>query len=104
MSDEERASPQPIELDVELRVDLAAAGKSDELSDTVDYGDVFDACRRIVEGRSFRLLEAIAEAVAGEILQRTRVEEVAVRVRKLRVPVSGQLDHTRVEITRSRRR
>ena len=45
---EEQVRPQPFEVDIELLVDVAAAGASDELDDTVDYGAVCEAVSRIV--------------------------------------------------------
>jgi dihydroneopterin aldolase len=104
VGDEERAEPQHIELDVELTLDLGEAGRTDDLAQTVDYGDVFDRCRTIVEERSFHLLEGIAEAVASDLLSGfSRLESVLVRVRKPGVPIDGVLDHAGVEIQRSRR-
>lgn len=102
VSDEERATPQPFEVDVELYLDLQPAGTDDDLARTVDYGQVFDLCRDLVEATNFRLLETIAEGIAHEILAAHPVTEVVVRVRKLRVPVSGTLDHAEVEIRRTR--
>ncbi len=103
VSEDERRELQPIELDVELRVDLAAAGRSDELAETVDYGEVFELCRVIVEERSFRLLEGIAETIAGEVLARfQRVDSLTVRARKPGVPLAGVIDHAGVEIERGR--
>ncbi|MET1232927.1 MAG: dihydroneopterin aldolase [Candidatus Limnocylindrales bacterium] len=102
VSDEERATLQPFEVDVELYLDLQPAGTDDDLARTVDYGQVFDLCRDLVEATNFRLLETIAEGIAHEILAAHRVTEVVVRVRKLRVPVSGTLDHAEVEIRRTR--
>ena len=101
-SEEERRRPQPFELDVELWLDLSRAGRSDDLSDTVDYSDVFRTCRRIVEDRSLGLLETIAETLASEILASTAVEEVTVTLRKLEVPIEGEIAHSGVEIRRSR--
>src|SRR5205814_1770400 len=66
--DWERAQPQPFEVDVELSLDLRAAGASDDLRTTVDYGRVFDLVREIVETRTFHLLEAIAQAIADDVL------------------------------------
>jgi dihydroneopterin aldolase len=100
VGDAERATTQTIEVDVEMSLDLAPAGRSDDKADTVDYGHVFELVRDIVEGRSFRLLEAIADTVAQAVLARPKVESVTVRVRKLRVPIEGDLDHAGVEITR----
>ncbi|CAN5742160.1 dihydroneopterin aldolase [soil metagenome] len=99
-SEEERELPQPIELDVELWLDLSPAGTTDALATTVDYGPVIELCRDIVERRSFQLLEAIAEAVATAILRGTPAEGVVVRVRKPAVPVDADLDYAGVEIRR----
>lgn len=99
---EERELPQPIELDVELWLDLSTAGRSDDLAATVDYGPVIALCRDVVERRSFRLLEAIAEAAATAILRDTSAQSVVVRVRKPTVPVEADLDSVGVEIQRDR--
>jgi dihydroneopterin aldolase len=99
---EERLEPQPFEVDVVLRADLSTAAASDELADTVDYAAVFTLVGEIVEGRSFRLLEALATAIAEAVLERTAAEEVTVRVRKPRAPLPGPFDHVEVELTRRR--
>ncbi len=102
VTQEERELPQLIELDVELWLDLAAAGRTDDLATTVDYGPVIELCRDVVELRSFRLLEAIAEATAAAVLRGTLAQSVVVRVRKLAVPVDADLDFAGVEIQRGR--
>jgi dihydroneopterin aldolase len=104
VSDEERADPQIIEMDVEVSLDLSAAGKSDELAQTVNYADVFEVCRVHVEERSYRLLEAIGEAVATDLLARfAAVESASVTVRKPGVPIDGVLEYAGVRIERERR-
>ena len=103
VSDEERAAPQPIEVDVEMTRDLGAPGASDDLRDTVDYAAIDASVRRIVGTQSFRLLEAIADAISREILSSVDVESVVVRVRKPTVRLGGPIDYAGVEITRSRR-
>lgn len=104
VGEEERAEPQEIQLDVDLSLDLAAAGESDALDQTVDYAAVFETCRELAEERSYRLLEALGEAVASALLARfTRVVGVAVEVRKPGVPIDGVLDYVGVRIARSRR-
>ncbi|KRT63107.1 MAG: dihydroneopterin aldolase, dihydroneopterin aldolase [Chloroflexi bacterium CSP1-4] len=102
LSDEERATPQPFEVDVELMTNLQPAGVDDDVEKTVDYGLVFGICRELVESTNFKLLEAIAEGIAHEILMAYPVAEVVVRVRKLKVPVAGKLDFASVEIRRAR--
>ena len=98
----ERARPQPFEIDVELVTDLQAAGIEDDLGQTVDYSRVFEICRDLVESTTFRLLEAIAEGIAHEVLVAMQVDEVRVRVRKMQPPLDGQLDYAGVEIWRTR--
>jgi dihydroneopterin aldolase len=101
----ERARPQPFEVDLEIGLDLRAAGLTDDLGRTVDYGDLFEICRSVVEGPSRRLIESLAETIARQVLDRTAdrgVEEVVVRVRKPQAPLPGPLDHAAVEITRRR--
>jgi dihydroneopterin aldolase len=102
-TDEERELTQTIELDVELRLDLRAAGQSDDLGQTIDYAAVFEVCRAQVEEHSYRLLEALAEGLAAEILDRfTLARAVVVEARKPGVPIDGVIDHAGVRIERSR--
>ncbi len=98
----EMAVPQPFEVDIELLLNLQPAGIDDDLEKTVDYGRVYDATRQIVESTSFRLLEALAEALSHEILAEFAVTEVGIRIRKPDVELSGPLDHASVEIWRGR--
>ena len=102
LTDDERARPQPFEVDVELLTNLQPAGVDDDIAQTVDYGQVFQICRELVEATNFKLLEAIAEGIAHEILTAMPVVEVGVRVRKIDVPIEGQLDYAEVEIWRAR--
>jgi dihydroneopterin aldolase len=100
--EEEQIQAQPFEVDVEVYLDLGPAGRTDDLSRTVDYRDVFEICRDVVEGPSCRLLEALAERIAARLLaafELAGVSEVVVRVRKPRVSLPGPLDHAAVEIT-----
>ena len=67
-SAEERERGQKYVVDAELELDLSAAGKSDDLADTIDYVRVFDAVRAIVEGAPRNLIEAVAEDIARILL------------------------------------
>lgn len=101
---DERAEPQPFEVDLVLRLDLSRAAASDDLADTVDYSAAFVVARRIVEGRSFQLLEALAGAIADAVLAAFPVDDVEVRVRKPKAPLPGALETVEVRLRRRRER
>ena len=101
--DEERAEPQVIELDIELHLDLRAAGTTDDLDQTVNYAEVFELCRAQVEDHSYHLLEALGEAIARDVLgSDQRIERVVVTVRKPGVPIDGVLESAGIRLDRSR--
>lgn len=105
VNDWEKAEPQRFEVDLELALDVQPAGLEDDLSKTVDYRAIYDVTRQVVESTTFNLIEALAEAIAHEVLGgHERVEEVVVRVRKPEVRLGGPLDHAAVEIRRMRER
>jgi dihydroneopterin aldolase len=99
----EQLTPQPFEVDVELALNLQPAGLADDLAQTIDYSQVFDTCRQIVESTRFDLLEALAEAIAQELLAGFPVDEVTIRLRKPKVKLGGTLRSAGVEIHRRRR-
>lgn len=84
---EEQVRAQPFEVDLRLEADLTAAAASDRLEDTVDYGLLTEAVARTVELESYRLLERLADRIAGVCMSLTGVTFVEVSVRKLRPPI-----------------
>jgi FolB domain-containing protein len=100
---EERERAQPLELDLDVVADLAPAGRSDALEDTIDYGALCRIVETVVTEERFTLLERLAARVAEMVLQHdSRVLSVAVNVRKLRPPVPQQLATSGVHIERAR--
>jgi dihydroneopterin aldolase len=97
---EEQLRPQPFEIDLELVVDLTAAGESDDLDDTVDYSAVCEAVSRVVASEQYRLLERLASRIAEVCCADPRVEGVVVNVRKLHPPVRAMLDSVGVRLER----
>jgi dihydroneopterin aldolase len=102
---EERMEPQPIEVDVDLEMDLSRPSASDELADTIDYAAVFSLVGGIVEGQSFRLLEALAGAIAEAVVDahgtdEPRLASVEVRVRKPQAPLPGDFEAVEVTVRR----
>jgi 7,8-dihydroneopterin aldolase/epimerase/oxygenase len=99
---EEKSRAQPFEIDLDLAVDLGPAGRTDLLSDTVDYAGVADTAVGIVSGpSSFQLLEALAGAVAEATLASDgRIAAVTVHLRKLQPPLAMDIATVGVRITR----
>ena len=99
---EEQQRPQPLEVDIDLHLDLAPATQSDALDDTVDYGALCAMVERVIVTERFTLLERLAERVAEVSLADDRATAVSVTVRKLRPPVSQQLATAGVHLERNR--
>lgn len=100
VGDEEREADQPFEVDVDIHADLGAAGFSDDVADTVDYGAVAEVVVGVVEAETHRLLERMAVRIAEEVAALDpRVTSLTVTVRKLRPPVPVDMGTAGVRIT-----
>lgn len=100
---EEEALGQRFRIDLACEVDLRGAGTTDEMSKSVHYGQLIAAVERVVTGRRFRLIEALAEAIAAEIFATfPRVEAVAVTVTKPEAPVQIATGTIAISIERRR--
>lgn len=99
---EERERPQPLEVDLDVVADLSAAGRSDDLDDTLDYGALASAVEAVLTGERFALLERLATRLTEVVLADPRVGAVTVAVRKLRPPVPQLLETSGVRLTRRR--
>ena len=73
---------QTIILDVEIGYDLAKAGKSDAIADTIDYGAVVARIHATLKEHSFQLVEALAEHICQLILKEFGALNVKVKVAK----------------------
>jgi dihydroneopterin aldolase len=100
--DHERELGQEFVVDVGVGVDLSAAGASDDLADTVDYGVLAGQVDAIVGGEPWQLVEALAARIADHVLGDERVREVTVTVHKPSAPLPVPADEVAVTITRSR--
>lgn len=100
--EDERAAPQPFEVDLDLEVDTAGAAAGDALDATADYALAVRAASAVLLGPPRRLLETLAEEIADAVLADPVVAAVTVAVRKLRPPVPERLASAGVRITRRR--
>ena len=98
-----READQVFIVDVAVEADLHRAGHTDEIADSLDYRDLYARVRQVVTEERYRLLEAVAEAVAHRMLEAERVQAVTVRVRKPHVKLGGPLAYAAVEVTRRKR-
>ncbi len=78
----ERRIRQTLILDLDLGVDTRRAGETDDLAYTVDYKAVTDRVREFARAADFKLIEALAEHIAGIVLKEFPVRWVRVRINK----------------------
>ena len=97
VSEEERAEPQTIWIDLELAIDAAAAAARDDVRSTIDYARLVGAITQLVQAASYHLLETVAEEVASLVLKEFDTPWVRVRVRKKALP---GIEFAAVEIER----
>ena len=79
---QERTTPQPIRIDLDMEVKTSGAAQSRELNDTVDYAAMAEAVRRLVIEAEALLVETLAEEIARHVLTDDLVDGVTVRVTK----------------------
>ncbi|MCI0745132.1 MAG: dihydroneopterin aldolase [Verrucomicrobia subdivision 3 bacterium] len=99
VTDEERARPQRLLLNLQIGYDFSEAAQTDELGGTIDY---FSVCQRLLafgKGREWKLIEALASEIANLVLEEFQAARVEVEVRKFIVP---QTSHVAVKLVRSR--
>ena len=95
VTDEERALPQALRLDLQYRY---RAGEGDDIGETVDYGAVLREVAELLEREEFWLLETGMRRVGAHVLENfSEIWEVTVT--KLRVPVAQAVSGVSVEAT-----
>lgn len=100
---EENKLGQVFIVDLIVEIDLKNAGQTDNLDHTINYAQLYEVCQKIVEGRPYKLIEAVAEKIASEVLQSfPSVSNCTVKVIKPNPPIKGHYESVAVEIVRSR--
>ncbi|MBN1792493.1 dihydroneopterin aldolase [Candidatus Woesearchaeota archaeon] len=94
----ERSCRQPLFLDMELWMDLSKAAVSDSIKDTINYSTVCKKVGERIEGKSYKLIESVAEDAAQVILSDSKVFKARVLVKKPSAIKCAK--HAAVEITR----
>lgn len=90
--------------DVRYRTDTQRAAVSDELDDTVSYSEVANAVHAVLSGSQgrFQLLEALAEAIARQVLSFAGVSEVTITLHKPHAPLKVPFADVQLRITRTK--
>lgn len=100
---EENQLGQRFIVDADLYLDLSRAAATDELLETINYADVAETVREIVEGVPFRLIETLTERIISAILEKyILVQEITVRVIKPDPPFAVHFEGVTVEMHRKR--
>ena len=100
--DFERADGQDFVVDVELEFDTTAAAASDDLADTVHYGELAEALAAVIAGEPVNLLETLADRLCRVCLADTRVAAATVVVHKPQAPIALSFADVSVTIRRAR--
>ncbi len=101
-TDGERAAVQPVLIDLAIEADLRAAGRSDNLTDTINYAEVTTMVAGVVAESNVKLLEHLAEQVAEAVLALEGVRAVSVEIAKETPPVVENVRNIAVRLERSR--
>ncbi len=100
---EERREGQDFVADLTLSLDLAPAALSDNVADTVHYGELAETVAGILAGEPADLIETVAERIARAVLSHERVAHVSVTIHKPDAPIAVPFGDVSVTIRRSRR-
>lgn len=98
----EREDGQEFTVDLRLRLSLEQAAASDEVADTVHYGDLAEKVAAVVAGEPVNLIETLAERIASVALEDERVQNVTVTVHKPHAPIALKFADVAVTVNRSR--
>ncbi len=98
----ERANGQLFLIDVIVHLSLRQAGATDELAETIDYGELASRIVSAVESDPVDLIETVAERVASLVLEHPLASMTEVTVHKPSAPIAVPFDDVSVTITRGR--
>ncbi len=100
--DHERENGQDFVIDLRLQLDLSDAAASDDVADTVHYGELAEKVAAVVGGEPVDLIETLAERIAQVVLEDERIPLVTVTVHKPHAPIPLTFSDVSVTVHRGR--
>ncbi|WP_448719556.1 dihydroneopterin aldolase [Microbacterium natoriense] len=98
----ERENGQEFTIDVRLGMQLRQAAASDDVADTVHYGELAEKIAAVVGGEPVNLIETLAERIADVALDDQRVHFASVTVHKPHAPIPLSFADVSVTVNRVR--
>ncbi|GIJ51822.1 7,8-dihydroneopterin aldolase [Virgisporangium aliadipatigenens] len=100
--DFEREQGQDFVVDVQLELDLRPAARTDDVVETVHYGELAGQLVAVISGPPVRLIETLAQRLADTCLADARVRATTVTVHKPQAPIPHEFGDVAVTIRRER--
>jgi len=97
---EENILGQNFYADIILYKSLKKAGLTDNLDESISYVDVYYDVENIIKNKKFKLIEALGEDIARELLKKYDIEKVRVKIKKPSAPIDGNFDFVGISISR----
>ena len=101
VGDFEKDNGGQFKADLELDFNMDQAIATDNISETIDYTQVYDIIKRLIESKKYNLLESLAGDILSEILDDFEVEAAKINLKKQYVPIEGVFDSVEVELEKS---
>ncbi|MDR0797571.1 MAG: 2-amino-4-hydroxy-6-hydroxymethyldihydropteridine diphosphokinase [Nitrososphaerota archaeon] len=101
--DFEQNHSQPFTVDIELWADLLESFTSDDLQNTINYADIYNIVKSVIETQSFQLIERLTYVLLEKIfLYDKRIQKIKIRVMKNKAPLDGQVNYVGIELEKNR--
>ena len=97
---EEQVLGQKFLIDMDIFCDLSLAGSSDQVKDTIHYGEVYQVIEACVNSNRHQLIERLAEDIAQRVMGQFSCTSLRVEVHKPQAPIPGIFRDVSVEIWR----
>ena len=100
---EEQIIGGKFEVDIEMQTDFSKAAYTDDLSETINYDEVYKFVGSLVHSKKLFLIESLSMVIADKLLEKfSMISRCKIKVRKRSVPIGGVIDFVEAEVDKSR--